>query len=339
MLGRIRSALFIDFENVALPPDAIPNWLPWLEDGVFDHGKRRRFILKRVYWNSSAQKHEPAYKASGFEVVHCDRYVGLTNSVDVRMAIDIVEATYQYPRIEEYILVTKDSDFVPVLRRLRELHKRTAFLVDEKRPNVHTIYRAHADTLISLGSLSEARRYVRPRPGLLERLLAPSTRASPPPPAATRRPSRPPVPAEDPGASLPPPQPAPQQPPARPSPPPRLVETPPPEAASETDVLPSALRHVLRLVEQRPRKLTSKSLIVDALRAVPSFALSGRGAYLGAGNYEGLMRRLSALDPRLVIEPQNGGGFAIKFMPDEAPAAAPATSPLPSARSAPPDAA
>ena len=42
---RIRSALYIDFENVPLPPDAIANWLAWLEDGVFDPtGRRRRFL-------------------------------------------------------------------------------------------------------------------------------------------------------------------------------------------------------------------------------------------------------------------------------------------------------
>lgn len=335
MLGRIRSALFIDFENVALPPDAIPNWLPWLEDGIFDHGKRRRFLLKRVYWNSSAQRHEPAYRASGFEVVHCDRYVGLANSVDVRMAIEIIETTFQHPRIDEYILVTKDSDFVPVLRRLRELHKRTAFLVDEKRPNVHTIYRAHADTLISHGSLSDARRYVRPEPGLLKRLF--TSRPSPPPPAVTKQLPRTDIPPQPAAAGRAPPQPAPRQPAAEQPPSPRLVEPAPAQEVSEADVLPTALRRVLDLVEQRPHKLTSKALIVACLRTMPGFARSGKDAYLGEKTYEGLMRRLSSLDPRLVIEPQNGGGFAIKFTPDATPAAAPVKPALPP--TAPPDAA
>ena len=158
MLRRIKSSLFIDFENIPLPPDTIPSWLAWLEDGVFDEHKRRRFLLKRVYWNASHQKHAAAYEAQGFEVVTCERFHGLANSVDVRMAIDIIEATFASPKIDEFMLITRDTDFVPVLQRLDEKKKKSVFLVNEQQPNIHTTYRQHADILVTAWEFKVARR-------------------------------------------------------------------------------------------------------------------------------------------------------------------------------------
>jgi hypothetical protein len=157
----IRSALFIDFEHMPLARDAIEGWLGWLEDGRFDGGQPRRLALKRVYWGASAHQFRPVWEAAGFEVVHCDRFDGLANSIDVQMAIDIVEAGCRRRTIDEYILITRDSDFVPVLRRLRERGKRTAFVVDESRSTIHSTYRAHADVLIPTRELGAARDYIR----------------------------------------------------------------------------------------------------------------------------------------------------------------------------------
>lgn len=53
-----KSALLIDFDNIVVATgkefgQSIPNWLAWLEDGKFDKlGRRRNFLLKRVYWNA-----------------------------------------------------------------------------------------------------------------------------------------------------------------------------------------------------------------------------------------------------------------------------------------------
>ena len=345
MFGRIKSALFIDFENMALAPECIENWLPWLEDGHYDRGKLRKFVLKRVYWNSSAQKHEAAYKAHGFDVVHCDRFVGLTNSVDIQMAIDIVDTTHQFPRIEEYILVTQDSDYVPVLRRLKERHKRTAFFVDENRPNIHTIYRPHANTLISKGDLTAARRYVRPAPGILARIVKPSRRTT----AGKARLAEPttavakPTPAK--GAA------------------PRLVATPKPQAAPATvagaagatliqqiqfknpatvpasEPLEKALACVIKRVGQNPNKFTAKSVIIKALQTLPDFAVAGKASFVGLGAYDALMFELAKHDPRLAVAKQPDGGVSVKFVPQAEPqpvaaatsskSAAPATLPPP----------
>ncbi len=102
----VKSALYIDFENVPMAPDAIGGWLAWLEDGCFEPlGRRRRFVQKRVYWNSHAERHRKTFEAQGFSVALVGKYSGLKNGADIRMAMDIVEATYARSEIDEYILL------------------------------------------------------------------------------------------------------------------------------------------------------------------------------------------------------------------------------------------
>lgn len=336
MFSRIRSALFIDFENMPLARDSIENWLAWLEDGAFDGGRRRRFVLKRVYWNSGVQKFESAYKASGFEVMLCGRYHGLANSVDVQMAIDIIETTYQQPRIDEYILITRDTDFVPVLRRLREKQKRTAFMVHESKLNVHTTYRQHADVLIPVRALDAARRYERRKRGLLARLITPRKAkpeqskpngAAAPKPAVTR-PAAGGSAAN--GAAKAPPAPVPAAPTqvaaATPEPP---KPTRPKKAVVKFD-LPSVdatrrgLERAVTLAATTPNRTTSRARMIKALQDVPEFTTSGRSPFLGYGDYKSLMVELSRLDPRLTIVEQPEGGMVVRFEPKpETPPARP----------------
>lgn len=157
----VRSAVYIDFENFPIAPDALASWIAWLEDGRFHHGRRRRLLVRRVYWNSAAERNRDRYEAAGFDVVLCDKYANRKNGADIRMAVDIVEAIHTLPKLDEFILVTVDSDFVPVLQRLQARGKRSVVLVDEQRPDLHTICRRHADVLIPLRRLGEARQYQR----------------------------------------------------------------------------------------------------------------------------------------------------------------------------------
>ncbi|MGE3703283.1 MAG: NYN domain-containing protein, partial [Hyphomicrobiaceae bacterium] len=162
MLGRVKSAIFIDYENVAhrTLPDTIPNWVAWLERGEFDEKRRRRkFVDKRVYWNSSSDHLRGRFSLHGFRPILCERFAGLKNAADIKMAIDVIETTLTNPKIKEFILVTRDSDFVPVLQRLREGKRLTAILVDPNNPARFTTYRTHADIVISHRDFLEATTY------------------------------------------------------------------------------------------------------------------------------------------------------------------------------------
>ena len=69
---RIRSALFIDFENISsyCPADKIDAWVGWLEEGEFDeNGRRRRLVQKRIYLNASHGKYHAPFNDKRFEIV------------------------------------------------------------------------------------------------------------------------------------------------------------------------------------------------------------------------------------------------------------------------------
>jgi hypothetical protein len=164
MPWRIQSALFIDHENVGghCPPDRIANWVAWLEDGEFDDGRKRTLLDKRVYWNPSAQKHEKVFLAAGFRPILCEKFRKLKNGADIRIALDIAEMIAKSKRIKEFILFTKDTDFVPVLQRLRIYERRTVVLVDENQEEVYGTYMHHADVVIPVRIFAAAPDYLRP---------------------------------------------------------------------------------------------------------------------------------------------------------------------------------
>jgi hypothetical protein len=314
--SRIRSALYIDFENVPLPPDTIGNWLAWLEDGLFDATpRRRRFLQKRVYWNSHAERNRALFQRHGFEAFLVGKYSGLKNGADIRMAMDVVEATYRRAEIDEFILLTGDSDFVPVLERLKEKSKRSAIVVTEHRPNIHTTYHRSADALIPSRRLTEAAQYRRPRPGLLARLLGRGSMAG--------RPAR-----TSSGATIPAPPP-----PVRPSsggerPPDLAVEH---GLADPPPVLETAAKRIARLLMQHPRNYVAQKRVLGELDRVPGFKRQGPTAYFGTGSYKALMLELTRLDPRISVVEQPGGGTGVVHIPPLPPGkdASSASPPLP----------
>ena len=306
---RIRSALYIDFENVPLPPDAIANWLAWLEDGVFDSpSRKRRFLQKRVYWNSHAERNRAIFERHGFAPILIGKYSGLKNGADIRMAMDVIETTYTRSEIDEFILLTGDSDFVPVLERLRLKAKRSAIVATEHRPNIHTTYHRRADILIPSRRLTEAAQYHRPSVSLFARIFARThvkAAASPTVPRASsegtvamaarsvaRRPNV--------GAGT------------------------DEKAADATPVLEAAAKQVLQLLVRQPRNYVAQKRVVAELEQVEGFKRQGPTAFFGTGSYKSLIRELTKIEPKITVVEQPGGGTGIVFIPQngEAPSAA-----------------
>jgi len=302
---RIKSALYIDFENVPLPPEAIGNWLAWLEDGIFDPaGTRRRFLQKRVYWNSHAERNRERFERHGFAPILIGKYSGLKNGADIRMAMDVVEATYTRSDIDEFILLTGDSDFVPVIERLKEKAKRSAIVATEHRPNIHTTYHRNADLLIPSRRLTEAAQYKREPQGYWARFLGAKstservTEKAPHGAPAHAGPERHGVSARSQTAA-----------------PVREPATPPPPA------LETAAGRVAKLLTQQPRNYVSQKRVLAELDRVQSFKRQGPNAYLGTGSYKALLRELSRLEPRITVVDQPGGGTGVVFIPPLPPGA------------------
>lgn len=108
-------AILIDVENVGL------NSIQWLFDQVSDIG---RIIIKRAYaeWDISADKREKLLEL-GIEAIPLLRSSSSgKNASDIRLAIDAVDLLHT-SIVDTYVIVSSDSDFVPLVGKLRAAGK------------------------------------------------------------------------------------------------------------------------------------------------------------------------------------------------------------------------
>lgn len=142
----INTALFVDFDNIyialrdqdpalaeqfALNPD---QWLRWLIRARFNVPQgaryRRNILVRRCYLNPrSFYEYRPYFIKGAFNVVDCPPLTSKgKTSADIHMVLDIVDALNHPTHFDEFIIFSGDSDFTPVLIKLREHNRKTAIL-------------------------------------------------------------------------------------------------------------------------------------------------------------------------------------------------------------------
>ena len=160
----MKSALFVDFDNVftqlrALQPAAAERfarqpieWIRWLINSLeipegHDPAARRRLLVRRCYLNPNwYQTDRHAFLRAGFEIVDCPPVTSQgKTSTDIHMVLDIIELLQHETRYDEFIVLSADADFTPVLRKLRRYDRRTSVLAIGF-PSA--AYQASADLLI-----------------------------------------------------------------------------------------------------------------------------------------------------------------------------------------------
>ena len=119
-------ALFCDFENIALG----------VQDekyDKFDIGKvlerlllKGSIVVKKAYcdWDRYKAFKAPMHEAS-FELIEIPhvRQSG-KNSADIRMVVDALDLCYTKSHVETFVIISGDSDFSPLVSKLRENAKR-----------------------------------------------------------------------------------------------------------------------------------------------------------------------------------------------------------------------
>ena len=108
-------AVLVDFENVGLGS------IQWLFDQISDIG---RIIVKRAYadWSTASSKRDQLLEL-GIEPIHLFQSLKSgKNSSDIRLTIDAVDILHQSP-VDTFVLVSSDSDFVPLVMKLRAAGK------------------------------------------------------------------------------------------------------------------------------------------------------------------------------------------------------------------------
>ncbi|HEY0782629.1 MAG TPA: NYN domain-containing protein [Thermoanaerobaculia bacterium] len=144
----VRTALFVDFDNIYLglqneDPGAAEQfathpgrWLRWLQDYLpcevegTEGRSRRKILFRRCYLNPSQfSRFRPYFIRSAFEVVDCPPLTrGGKTSADIQMVMDILDALGHATRFDEFIILSGDADFTPVLLRLSKHDRRSVVL-------------------------------------------------------------------------------------------------------------------------------------------------------------------------------------------------------------------
>ena len=170
-MARLKSVLLVDFDNIFAATgiafvDTLPKWLLWLSDGALsEKGRRRKFLSKRVYWNSQYDAYREAFEAAGFEAFNCRAHAKTKiasgkSSADIVMTMDAIELRQTMQSLDEMILLTTDSDFVPVVNRL-QTHGMRVMTAGKETDPTYELYSTHADDVIHIGALKAAFDYER----------------------------------------------------------------------------------------------------------------------------------------------------------------------------------
>ena len=169
------SALFVDFDNVYLSlrrksEEAAgrfarnpAEWMSRIATGGLVRFKspqdyvRRRFAVARCYGNpgrmlvSRGGPHDPHafatvrtnFMMAGLEVVDCQPLSSqFKNGTDIKIACDIRDFLEHPTRFSEFIVLSGDADFTPVLHHLRSHDRRTVVYANESTAE---IYKAFSD--------------------------------------------------------------------------------------------------------------------------------------------------------------------------------------------------
>lgn len=145
-----RSAIFVDFDNIFitlwnLDRDAALAFASepadWLQVLANTHlaGDERRWLVARCYLNPAGymqlagetgerlyfSRFRPGLVRAGFEVIDCPAVSrGGKNAADIRIVIDALDLLDHRTRFDEFVLASGDSDFTPLLQRLRTEDRR-----------------------------------------------------------------------------------------------------------------------------------------------------------------------------------------------------------------------
>ncbi len=127
-------AVFIDFENVAIGMEnstatSRRRGSAKKKNGTFDMGRvlerlveKGKIVAKRAYadWSRFQEYVTPLHEL-GIELMEIpERGVTGKNSADIRLCVDAMELSYTKDHIDTFVIVSGDSDFTPLVAKLKE---------------------------------------------------------------------------------------------------------------------------------------------------------------------------------------------------------------------------
>ncbi len=116
-----RLAVFIDFENIALGFKGKNERLD-MDRILARLVEKGKIIVKRAYgdWDRYKDYKKVMHEAS-FELIEIPHLrISGKNSADIRMVVDALDLCYTKPHVDTFVIVSGDSDFSPLVSKLKE---------------------------------------------------------------------------------------------------------------------------------------------------------------------------------------------------------------------------
>ena len=127
-------AVLVDFENMARPGAK--------SRGDFDINlvlsrlaEQGRVVVKRAYADWSRYREAKMdLQNAGLELIEMpSAREGAKNRADIKLAVDAMELAYSREHLDNFVIVSGDSDFTPLVGKRRELNKRVIGLGNRER--------------------------------------------------------------------------------------------------------------------------------------------------------------------------------------------------------------
>ena len=123
-----RIALFLDYENLAIGArdrlDGMHFDLRPVLDALAERGRviARKAYADWSYWDEDRRM----LTRSHVELIEIPQRMGASrkNSADIKLCVDALEMAFERDYITTFVVCTGDSDFTPLVHKLRELNKR-----------------------------------------------------------------------------------------------------------------------------------------------------------------------------------------------------------------------
>jgi uncharacterized protein (TIGR00288 family) len=118
-------ALFCDFENIALGAEE-SHYARFDIDKVLERLLLKgNIVVKKAYCDWDRYKEfKPAMHEASFEMIEIPHLrMSGKNSADIRMVVDALDLCYTKEHLDTFVILSGDSDFSPLVSKLRENNK------------------------------------------------------------------------------------------------------------------------------------------------------------------------------------------------------------------------
>lgn len=123
-----RIALFVDFENLAIGAREALGGMEFDFEPIANAlAERGRVVARKAYadWTMFDGARQRMTR-SHVELIEIPQRMGASrkNAADIKMAVDAIELAFEREYVTTFVICTGDSDFTPLVHKLRELNKK-----------------------------------------------------------------------------------------------------------------------------------------------------------------------------------------------------------------------